>query len=132
MKLPLEAFVELQNDMNLVPMLIQDDNFPPYQIGTVAGFPPDRAMELYETFTFRGSNIRVAVPVDENGQPLRLSAAPEPAPPPAGPVVDIPDGWESQHHLALLTLAGKIAGSRPNTVDQAKEIIRAEEMKRRT
>lgn len=128
--LTVEAFNEIQNDMNLVPMLIQDDNFPPYQIGDIAGFPPDTAFELWQKFTFKGSGIRVAIPVGADGQPLRLVEPPvTPQAPPTSPV-KIPEGWEALHHLQIIRIAGDIAGARPPTVEAAKEIIRAEEMKR--
>jgi hypothetical protein len=54
--------------------------------------------------------------------------APVAAPPVVEPVADvaIPDGWASQHHLARMALAARIAGARPANLTAADAVIAAE------
>lgn len=115
------TFENLTNKLGLVPMRIEDDNFAPYALGQIAGFPPDEAARLFT----RGS----AVPVGDNGQILEITVEDEggeAAPVQTNPV-QIPDDILEQHHLQRIRLAKEIEGTdRPMTAGEADEIIVAE------
>lgn len=124
----LERFHGMTNEMGLVPMVMITSFYPPYNEGSIAGFPPDRALEMFEA--------KEAVPCDKDGRQIDpgLPSAP------LGPVAvslnttPIPDNWEGIHHLQKLRLAKEIRGldqSSVMTKDEAEVIIAAEVERRK-
>lgn len=114
----LPTFERLVNDLGLVRMKLTTEGYTPYRLGDIAGFPPDRALQMYAA--------REAVPADENGVPIPFVTAQTPI---ATPVEDagvvIPEGWETLHHLRRVNLARQIVGGdKPITVEAADSIIR--------
>lgn len=106
--------------LGLVPMMIVD-SFAPYERDQIAGFPADEAYKLF----IRGHAVPFEIDpsdfADEEGE--------------GGPVlepinVEIPEDWESLHHLTKRSLAGKISGAPVANKEDAGEIITAE-LKRR-
>ena len=121
----LEAFEALaaQNPHGLVRMKITD-SFAPYHAGDLAGFPPAEAMRLYTR--------EAAVPADDKGRPIAIAVPEPPAAPVAGPTgPEIPDGWETSHHLSRMAIAKQLLGRVPKSVDEADETIRAEVERRK-
>ena len=122
----IEAFEALARDnpQGLVRMKIVE-SFAPYHANALAGFPPDEAHRLYTR--------KAAVPADEDGDeiPLVIAATAAERLPRAAESVEIPDGWETSHHLSRLALAKQIAGKVAKSVDEADEIIRAEVERRK-
>ena len=115
------GFESLANSAGLVPMKFVDDWYTPYLKDQIAGFPPDVAFRLYD-------EDHVAFPVDGEGKALSVPdtiQAEARLPPPSS--LDIPEDWESRHHLSRIRLAKDIGGlSEFIPADQADEIIRAE------
>lgn len=116
----LQTFEGLANHHGLVVMKLTTESYVPYRLGDLAGFPPDVAARMYVAGE--------AVPTDEAGCPIEVVTAhraPAAALPPE-PVLAVPEGWESLHHLRRINLARQIVGpDRALTADEADTIIRA-------
>jgi len=118
-----QAFEHLVNPLGLVPMVIEDDNFAPYQRGQVAGFPPEEAARLFER--------QSAVPVGENGAPVIPAWAPQDVGLNQSAVsnVEIPDNWRDLHHLQQIRIAKDLLGLTQGDrvpMDVAQQAIEAE------
>jgi hypothetical protein len=101
---------------------------PPYRPGDVAGFEKQRAEDFVAakiaTWDLDGALPQeVEVPVE----PMKVEPR---AAEPSDVIVDIPEDWESMHHLKLITLAKEISGGAVLSKAEAKEIIQ-EEVERR-
>jgi hypothetical protein len=108
--------------------MIETDFWPPYRQGSIAGLPPDRALEA-----FIGGDAR---PVTADGKVIPLDVPTVVPPREAKPTVtvEIPDNWPELHHLQKLRLAKEIRGVTPQfqmTKEEAEVILAAEVEQRR-
>lgn len=106
----------------LVPMVIVAESVDQYQRGDIAGFQPDIAFRLF-------AGRRAAVYDVATGDTLASDGAPATAPATATPAsydIEIPDDWQSLHHIRLIALAGKITGGKVASKDEAVAVIERE------
>lgn len=109
-----KIFEKYATPLGLVPMRVVN-GFTPHAAGEIAGFPPATAEALY----LAGD----AVVVDEKGKEVEVKASGTAAkalsgvttkdvPQPHGEdaSVEIPENWESLHHLQQVKLAKAISG----------------------
>ncbi|MGV6872548.1 hypothetical protein ACUSIJ_07630 [Pseudochelatococcus sp. B33] len=106
----------------LVPMVILAESVDQHQQGDVAGFQPDAAFRLFAARRAAVYNPATGETLASDGKPAAVSA-------PAAPAaydVEIPDDWQSLHHIRLIALAAKITGDKVASKDEAIAIIERE------
>jgi hypothetical protein len=108
----LQVFESLRNDKGLVPMVVTDNNYPPYRVGQIYGFLPDQALLVYKW------NAGYPVRPTDSGDPERIDVPDEPLSRPITSKHDprdsiqIPSDWQELNmKLRLMPLARQILGA---------------------